>query len=144
VAGARRLPAETLAAIEWLRRERLTGPAIARTLGLARSTVGAVLRLLGLGRLSALELKPPAIRYERQHPYPGELIPIDTKKLGRIDGVGHRITGDRRGQSSKRGTGWEMARRAARLLGLLGWDITPSCGTSPIPCEGSTPDIKRA
>ena len=117
-ARCRRLPAETLAAIERLRRERLTGPAIARTLGLARSTVGAVLRRLGLGRLSALELKPPAIRYERKHP--GELIPIDTKKLGRIDGVGHRITGDRRGQSSKRSTGWEMARRAARLLGLLG------------------------
>jgi len=101
----RRLPAETVASIERLRRERLTGPAIGRQLGLARSTVGAVLRRLGLGRLGALEVKPPAIRYERERP--GELIHLDTKKLGRIDGIGHRITGDRRGQSNKRGTGWE-------------------------------------
>src|SRR4029078_4043756 len=36
---------------------------------------------------------------------PGELIHIDSKKLGRIDGIGHRITGDRRGQSSRRGRG---------------------------------------
>src|SRR5215204_380972 len=59
-----RLPVGSLAAIERLRRERLTGPAIARALGLARSAVGAVLRRLGLGRLSALEPTPPAIRYE--------------------------------------------------------------------------------
>jgi hypothetical protein len=66
-----RLPVGRVAAIERLRRERLTGPAIARALGLARSTVGAVLRRLGLGRLSALEPTPPAIRYERERP--GEL-----------------------------------------------------------------------
>jgi transposase InsO family protein len=70
-----------------------------------RSTVGVVLRRLGLGRLKVLDAPPPAIRYERARP--GELIHIDTKKLGRIDGIGHRITGDRRGQSSKRGAGWE-------------------------------------
>ena len=46
------------------------------------------------------------IRYERERP--GELIHIDIKKLGRIDGVGHRITGDRTGQSNKRGTGWDF------------------------------------
>ena len=65
-----------------------------------RSTVGAVLRRLGLGRLAALEPKPAVVRYERERP--GELIHIDTKKLGRIDGVGHRITGDRRGQQQAR------------------------------------------
>ena len=58
-----------------------------------------------MGRLSALETKPKIVRYEREKP--GELIHIDIKKLGRIDGVGHRITGDRTGQSNKRGTGWE-------------------------------------
>ena len=71
-----------------------------------RSTVGAILRRLGLGKLSALEEKPPVRRYQRERP--GELIHIDTRKLGRIDGVGHRITGDRRGQSNKRGTGWAV------------------------------------
>ena len=49
------------------------------------------------------------MRYEREQP--GELIHIDIKKLGRIDGVGHRITGDRTGQSNRRaagrGLGWE-------------------------------------
>jgi transposase-like protein len=100
-----RLPPETAARIEALRRQRRSGPAIARALGLPGSTVGLALRRLGLGRLAALDPKPATIRYEREHA--GELIHLDTKKLGRIDGVGHRITGDRRGQSSKRGTGWE-------------------------------------
>jgi transposase InsO family protein len=99
-----RLPAATVGEIERLRRHGLTGPQIARQLAKPLSTVGAILRRLGLGRLSALDPKPPAIRYERAAP--GELIHIDTKKLGRIDGVGHRITGDRRGQ--KRGIGWDM------------------------------------
>lgn len=49
------------------------------------------------------------MRYERERT--GELIHIDIKKLGRIDGIGHRITGDRRGQSNRRaagqGLGWE-------------------------------------
>ena len=92
------------AAIEALRRTRLTGQAIADRLALPRSTVGAVLRKLGLGRLSALEIKPPIIRYERERP--GELVHIDMKKLGRIEGVGHRITGNRR--DGKRGIGWEV------------------------------------
>ena len=45
-------------------------------------------------------------RYEREQP--GELIHIDIKKLGRFDRVGHRITGDRTGQSNSRGVGWEF------------------------------------
>ena len=96
---------DTVLTIERLRRQRRTGPQIACQLNLPRSTVGAVLRRLGLGRLSALDVKPPVVRYERD--MPGELIHLDIKKLGRIDGIGHRITGDRTGQSNKRGTGWE-------------------------------------
>jgi transposase InsO family protein len=96
-AGAR------VAEIECLRRQRLSGPAIARRLCMPVSTVGQVLRRLGLGKLSALEPKPPVVRYERQRP--GELIHIDIKKLGRIEAVGHRITGDR--HDSRRGAGWE-------------------------------------
>ena len=99
-----RLAADRVAAIAELRRGRLSGPKIARMLGLPVSTVGAVLRRIGLGRLSALDERPPVIRYERQRP--GELIHVDTKKLGRIDGLGHRITGDRRGHRA-RGVGWE-------------------------------------
>ena len=95
--------------IEALRRQRLTGPAISRRLGRPLSTIGVVLRRRGLGRLAALDPRAPVIRYERERP--GELIHIDIKKLGRIDGIGHRITGDRTGQSSRRaagrGLGWE-------------------------------------
>jgi len=69
----------------------MSGPVIARQLGMAVSTVCAILRWLGLGKLVALEPKPVAMRYERQRP--GELIHIDTKKLGRIAGIGHCVTG---------------------------------------------------
>jgi transposase InsO family protein len=100
-----RLPGETVAAIERRRRQRRSGPQIARELGLPRSTVGAVLRRLGLGRRSALEEKPPAARYERAAP--GELIHLDTKKIGRIAGIGHRITGQQVGMNRSRGIGWE-------------------------------------
>jgi transposase InsO family protein len=92
--------------IERLRRERRSGPAIARRLAIPLATVGVVLRRHGLGRLSALDPKPEIIRYQRERP--GDLIHIDIKKLGRINGVGHRITGDRTGQSRQRGIGWEF------------------------------------
>jgi transposase InsO family protein len=101
-----RLAVAAEAEIEALRRQRLSGPAIARQLALPLSTVGVALRRLGLGRLAALDPPRQVIRYERERP--GELIHLDTKKLGRIDGIGHRITGDRTGQSRKRGTGWEF------------------------------------
>ena len=98
-----RLAGETVAEIERLRRTRWTGPRISRATGVPLSTVGLVLRRLGLGRLRALDPRPPVIRYERKHP--GEIIHIDTKKLGRINGPGHRMTGHRRGR--KRGSGGE-------------------------------------
>ena len=100
-----RIPAATVAEIERLRRQRLSGPEIARRLAMPRSTIGAILRRLRLGRLAALDEKPAPVRYQRERP--GELIHIDTKKLGRIGRVGHRITGDRTGQSRNRGIGWE-------------------------------------
>ena len=68
---------------------------VAGVFGISRPTVRKWLRRLGLGRLSALDPKPPAPqRYERAQP--GELLHIDIKKLRRIRGVGHRITGIRR------------------------------------------------
>ena len=100
-----RTSAEHMAQIEALRRQRLTGPAIAWTLGLPRSTVGAVLRRLGLGRLANLDPKPAVVRYERS--LPGEMIHLDIKKLGRFEVEGHRVTGDRR-KGSSRGAGWDF------------------------------------
>ena len=100
-----RLPAAAEAEIEALRRQRRSGPAIAHQLGRPVSTVGVALRRLGLGRLAALDPPRQVIRYQRERP--GELIHLDTQKLGRIERLGHRITGDRAGQSRARGIGWE-------------------------------------
>ena len=96
--------------VERLRRQRLAMWKIAVQTGLSRSTVARICGRAGLSRLKNLDEKPPVIRYEKT--YSGELIHIDMKKLGRINGVGHRMTGDRKGQSSKRGTGWEIVHLA--------------------------------
>ena len=92
--------------VEALRRQRWTGKQIAAELGVSPATVSRILRRLGLNRIAALEPAEPVRRYEREHP--GELIHIDIKKLGRFERVGHRITGDRTGQSKSRGVGWEF------------------------------------
>jgi len=99
-------PAVIVGKVETLRRQRWTGKQIAAEAGISPATVSRVLRRLGLNRIAALEPAEPVRRYEREHP--GELIHIDIKKLGRFDRVGHRITGDRRGQSNSRGIGWEF------------------------------------
>jgi transposase InsO family protein len=103
-------PQATCDAVEALRRQRYTGKHIAHELGISPATVSRILRRLGLNSLKALEPAEPVRRYERDNP--GELIHIDIKKLGRINGIGHRITGDRRGQSHQRcwgpGPGWEF------------------------------------
>ena len=96
-------PAKALAIVE-LRRRRLTQARIAHSLGLSKSTVSRVLARAGLSRLSDLEPSVPVVRYE--HAAPGDLIHIDTKKLGRIERMSHRITGDRR--HSVDGAGWEF------------------------------------
>jgi transposase InsO family protein len=101
----RRTSPQRTAQVEALRRERLTGPAIAHRLGMARSTVGLILRRLGLGKLAALEPKAPVVRYERS--LPGELVHLDIKKLGRFDMAGHRVTGDRQAGRSYR-AGWDF------------------------------------
>jgi transposase InsO family protein len=88
-----------------LRRQRFTGKHIASMVGVSPATVSRVLARAGLSRLKDLEPAEPARRYEREAP--GDMIHIDIKKLGRFDRVGHRITGDRTGQSNSRGIGWE-------------------------------------
>ncbi len=87
-----------------LRMKRWSGPRIADELGLPLSTVGAVCRRHGLGRLRDLEPRPPVRRYEWDRP--GEMVHLDTKKLARIERIGHRIHGDR--ARSVEGAGWEF------------------------------------
>ncbi len=117
---ARRVPRKTaparVAAICALRRLRLTAAEIAERLSMPVSTVSAVLKREGLGKRSRLEPPEPVNRYERSRP--GELVHIDVKKLGRIEGgPGKRITGrlgSRRGPTRTDATG---VRR-----GLIGWE----------------------
>jgi transposase InsO family protein len=98
-------PQATCDAVEVLRRQRYTGEQIARQLAISPATVSRILRRLGLNRIHALEPAEPVRRYERERP--GELIHVDIKKLGKFNQIGHRITGDRSGQSNSRGVGWE-------------------------------------
>jgi transposase InsO family protein len=104
-----RTPDELVEAVVLLRRLRMTGAEIALCLGMALSTVSAVLLRVGLGKLSRLEPPEPPNRYERRHA--GELIHVDVKKLGRIQGgAGHRVTGRKHthvGRERKRHVGWE-------------------------------------
>jgi transposase InsO family protein len=124
---AHRLSADRIAAIEHMRRQRQTGPAIARALGMARSSVGLVLRRLGLNRLDRLQPKPPVIRYERQRP--GEMLHLDIKTLGKIDGIGHRITGQHALHHRARGIGYEHLHVAIDDASRMAYtEVLPSLG----------------
>jgi len=100
----RAITASTRASIGELRRRRLTQARIARSLGVSVSTVNRELARTGLSHLAALESTEPLVRHE--HAHPGDLLHIDTKKLGRIERVGHRITGNPRDYTD--GAGWEF------------------------------------
>ena len=84
-----------------LRRERRTVRQIAIVTGISMSSVARICRGAGLSRLKNLEPSLPPVRYERERP--GELLHIDTKRLGRFDRVGHRITRTRSHGSRKQG-----------------------------------------
>ena len=102
-------------AIAALRRLRFTGPEIAELLGMAGSTVSGILTRIGMGRLGRLGLEP-AERYERARP--GELVHIDVKKLGRIQGgAGKRVTGVKRNPNRTR---WDH--RVGFSRKLTGWE----------------------
>jgi transposase InsO family protein len=112
---ANRTGDERVAAIAKLRRLRFTAAEIAETLGMALSTVSGILTRIGMGRLGRIGLEQP-VRYERSRP--GELIHIDIKKLGRIQGgAGKRIGGRKVGSYRPR------RRDAAGIdRGTIGWE----------------------
>ena len=91
--------------IEHLRRQRLGSHRIAWMLHLARSTVYRVLRRLGLGRLPRLEPRPDPNRYE--WPAPGDLLHLDTKKIGRMGpSAGWRFDHSQKGRHTR--LGWSV------------------------------------
>jgi transposase InsO family protein len=112
-----RTPEDRVQAIAALRRLRMTAAEIAFCLKMPLSTVSAVLTRIGLGKLSRLEPPEPPNRYERRHP--GELLHVDVKKLGRIRGAGHRVTGHRKSQ--------KRTRRDGKLTGVAGWEFVHVC-----------------
>ncbi len=112
---ANRTPAERVDAIVKLRRLRFTAAEIAEVLGMALSTVSGILTRAGMGRLGRIGLEQP-VRYERSRP--GELVHVDVKKLGRIQGgAGKRVRGGIRQHPNpkytdaagtvRRSVGWE-------------------------------------
>jgi transposase len=112
---ANRTPQERVQAIMALRRLRFTAAEIAEALGMALSTVSGILTRLGLGKLGRLGLEP-ARRYERSRP--GELVHVDVKKLGRIEGgAGKRVRGGVRGHYTGSRTDRDGKRR-----NLVGWE----------------------
>ena len=112
---------ERVEAIAALRRLRMTGPEIAETLEMATSTVSAVLKRIGLGKLSRLGTEEPVRRYERRRA--GELIHIDVKKLGRIGphGAGHRMVGRKARRDITRLDAAGVKRRQ------VGWECVHVC-----------------
>jgi transposase InsO family protein len=100
---------EQVQRFERRRRERLPLWRIAREAGRSLATVARYVARMGLSRLAALQPPQPIVRYERANA--GELLHIDTKRLGRIEGVGHRITGDRR-LNRRKGKGWDAVHLA--------------------------------
>jgi transposase InsO family protein len=111
---ANRTDDQRVEAIAALRRLRFTGAEIAELLGMALSTVSGILTRIGMGKLGRLGLDP-AQRYEKERP--GELIHIDVKKLGRIDGgAGKRITGVKRNPKRTRVDAAGVERK------VIGWE----------------------
>ena len=94
-----------LRSIEQLRRLRMPMRRIAELVGRSVSTISRVLYRLGLSSLRVLDPVRPIVRYE--HVAPGEMLHMDTKKLGRIERASHRVTGNR--HDAVRGAGWEFA-----------------------------------
>ena len=98
-----RLPLSHEAMVLQLRELRFTTQRIALVLGIPKATVARALKRNGQSRLPPLRPLEPVVRYEWKRP--GDLIHLDTKRLGRIERTGHRINGDRTTRS--RGAGWE-------------------------------------
>jgi transposase InsO family protein len=110
-----RTPALRVEAIVALRRLRMTAAEIAELLSMALSTVSAVLRRAGIGKLSRLDPPEPPNRYE--HTRPGGLLHLDVKKLGRIIHPGHRVVSHRRSQKKV----------GPKRLGAAGWEFVHVC-----------------
>lgn len=101
----RQTPAALALGIKVLRRQGWTCAQLGQAVGVSAATAARILRRVGLSRRGRLTPPPLVQRYE--HPQPGDLLHLDTKKLGRVHGLGHRITGHVRSLHRNVGIGWE-------------------------------------
>ena len=138
-----------------VRRTQGFGPhRIQWTLGIARSTVYAVLLRHGLNRLDRLHrVTREQVRYE--HPAPGDLLHLDVKKLGRIpEGGGKRMAPGfaetRSGPHSRRSLGVEYLHVASTTTAAT--PTSRPCPTSearrlppalPLPLRGRRGQLAR-
>jgi transposase InsO family protein len=117
---ANRTAPERLETIKKLRRLRFTADEIAETLGMALSTVSGILTRSGMGRLGRLGLEQP-VRYEAARP--GELLHIDIKQLGRIQGgAGKRWRDGLQQHHNPRRTD-----KAGSIRRTVGWEYVHLC-----------------
>jgi len=114
-----------------LRKERRTYRQISHEVGVSMSTISRLLRSEGLNRLSALEPAKPSNRYT--YDYPGGLLHLDIKKLGRFQRPGHRVTGNR--QQNSRGSGWEFVHVAIDDASRLAFTTLHPDETGPSACQ---------
>jgi transposase InsO family protein len=118
-----RTPALVVRKIVHLRWKQRLGPVeIADRLGLASSTVHAVLVRCRMNRLTHLDRATgePIRRYE--HDQPGDLLHVDVKKLGKVpDGGGWRFVGRKQGHRNSAAT--------SRRTGRRGGNYRPQVGT---------------
>lgn len=117
-------------AIALRQNQRLTYDRIAERVGLGKSTVARTCKAAGVSRLPALQASTPVRRYERQTP--GALLHLDTKKLGRFDKPGHRVTGDRTQNTSR--AGWQALHVAIDDHSRVGFSLVMADETAKSAC----------
>jgi transposase InsO family protein len=117
---ANRTASDRVEAIAKLRRLRFTAAEIAETLEMALSTVSGILQRIGMGRLGRIGLEQP-VRYEASRP--GELLHIDIKQLGRIQGG----AGKRWRDGLQQHYNPRLTDKAGNVRRTVGWEYVHVC-----------------
>ena len=110
-----------------LRQQRWTCAGIATAVGVSPATIARTLPRVGMSR--QLRLEPPPMGRRYAHAAAGDLLHLDTKKLGRIRGIGHRISGQR--QHRARGSAGSFC--TSRSMITPGWPTWNGSATNAGP-----------
>lgn len=99
-------PLATCTAVEALRCQRHTGKQIAAEVAVSPAPLAA--SCVAWDQTGYAISSRPSQNAAMNAKTPGEIIHIDIKKLGRVERVGYRITGDPSGPNKSRGAGWDF------------------------------------